>query len=298
MARYTLNDLLEYISTHKADNYDMNDIAFDFSQSLGIEIEPVRKGPGLPMIDKDLIRRMYMEVLWWHGFVRFGNSIGHIMHEPIDYSCINAHDTGQASEKVLFNKIQLPDSIVTSPATDDEIVGFLRKCYRSGKMYDGSGFVNAPQVTVGSWMHFHNVAEDKHEDCAVVGLSEDGLEAKVIPLEEGRTVDDAATIQLWRYTYTPFKINEKKGLSAMMADLGLSFNPENGVFESSSPRVALGEIYWYITDRFTIRAETDRRTPTHNSRYMAGNYFTSPEKANEFLRKVLALLRPGQDIGA
>lgn len=289
MAKYTLEDLQEYLITHYADKDDRSMISGTFSLNLDTTLK-YGNDPGLPPFDYGHAFDMYEEVLWWRGFIRFGTSIGHVIIGSVGDSYIDAHDLGDGSDDVVFNSLQIPDCIDMVPATEEEIVGFVKKCYRCGYAYKLGVFGKAQKVRVGDWVYFRDLPAMGCSRYVIVDMSDDGTEAGVIPLEEGVTPDDVRTIRLWRHECIPFKIGEKKRLSAEMAENGLSFDPLTCVFRASSPRSGLNEVYWYITDRFTIRAEQDRRTPTHDSRYAAGNYFTSPSEAERFLSKVLALL--------
>jgi len=289
MAKYTLEDLQEYLITHYAGKDEGQVVTDTFSFGLGVTLK-YSDDPSLPPFDYMVAYEMYEEVLWWHGFVRFGSSIGHVSTPSVGDSYIDAHDIGDGSDTVIFNNLQIPDCIDMVPATEEEIVGFVKKCYRCGYMYKSGVFDKAQKARVGDWVYFRDLPAMGCSRYVIVDISDDGTEASAIPLEEGMTPGDSRTIRLWRHECIPFKVGEKKRLSAEMAENGLSFDPVSCVFRASSPRSGLNEMYWYITDRFTVRAEQDRRTPAHDSRYAVGNYFTSPSEAEKFLSKVLALL--------
>lgn len=55
-------------------------------------------------------------------------------------------------------------------------------------------------------------------------------------------------------------------------------------------RVADGERYWYVTERFTVCSDVDRYNKRqHEERYKVGNYFSSYQAAFLFCQKVLEL---------
>lgn len=55
--------------------------------------------------------------------------------------------------------------------------------------------------------------------------------------------------------------------------------------------VAVGEKYYYISDKMEVRTETEKGTPTSHLRYLAGNYFTTHNAAMLMLNKFNEELR-------
>ena len=56
-------------------------------------------------------------------------------------------------------------------------------------------------------------------------------------------------------------------------------------------KVPEGSSYWYISDKLEISSSTERLTPVSQKRYLAGNYFPTPEAAEVILRKLRESVR-------
>lgn len=253
------------------------------------------RDPSLPELDWTEFDALFSDYLWWRGFIRFGNSTGCCgpVHEERYRMC--AHDTGPG-DTVVFNSFTLPSGYPgVREATEDETEEFLRKCYRNGRVYDGSGFVRVPRIKAGDW-----IVEQRYAhlpvDCSVTAYivtdvsGEEAVVARIDPENFSGEIC-AERVGLWRTPYADVGVSRRKRLLAEMSEEGLVYDRERLVFVRSIPRADMNGTYWYVTDNFTIRAEADRRTPTHSRRYTAGNYFTSPEEAAEFLSRILGLLR-------
>jgi hypothetical protein len=50
-------------------------------------------------------------------------------------------------------------------------------------------------------------------------------------------------------------------------------------------RVAYGYLYYFMNDRFNIEVSVDAYGGIENARFKAGNYFTTPKKAEMFITK-------------
>ena len=82
-------------------------------------------------------------------------------------------------------------------------------------------------------------------------------------------------------------LKEKKKSLATLESFGYVWDEAAMWVSAPRPRMRAGGTYWYITDRFTLRAAQDNQTPQHNQRYECGNYFLTPEDARELLNVIL-----------
>ncbi len=289
----TLDELIQYVRSHYSSDRGTREFVRDkFRIHLGMKMATT-SDKTLPEFDFEEFDSMFKDYLWWHRFIRFGNTTG-CYDVIIDGSYRRiAHDTGPDRDLVVFNDFRIPESYPgVREATGEETEELLRKCYRNGRMYDGFAFMHVQQVRVGDWIvpgAWPN-ADANDPGSIVVGVS--GEEATVIDIEPESFQPEIVTrtVELWREPYVIMSASRRKAAMSRMSEYGLAYDQDKLVFVSSTPRADLNGTYWYITDNFTIRAESDRRTPAHSRRYVAGNYFLTPEEAQEFLSKVLGLL--------
>lgn len=76
-------------------------------------------------------------------------------------------------------------------------------------------------------------------------------------------------------------IFEKKLLNA-----GWVFNTHKNALEEV-PVIGNNNVYWYLTDRFSVAADKDNGAVKHRVRYRVGNYFLNYDEAVLFMKEVI-----------
>jgi hypothetical protein len=100
---------------------------------------------------------------------------------------------------------------------------------------------------------------------------------------------------LSEYTFDLMTITERRRLENRLRKVGKSWNDKMHRIEPVEPKAKKGEKYWYISDKMKMENSTEEGKPTSHFRYLAGNYFLSPEDCllnlggiNEMLRDFMA----------
>lgn len=117
----------------------------------------------------------------------------------------------------------------------------------------------------------------------------------------GYSMHESNIVNLSEYTFEPLlddsnRFSQDDGISAYrrlkreLEKVGKVWKDKLSRIEPSNMKVKKGEKYFYISDKMTVRSDTEKETPTSNFRYLAGNYFTSEYAANQMLNKFDLLL--------
>ena len=77
----------------------------------------------------------------------------------------------------------------------------------------------------------------------------------------------------------------------LMLESGIKFNRSTLQIEDVKPRAKIGESYWFLTERFTLKRELDNRKTKDNDRYECCNYFLSYPDADVFRKKLVEILK-------
>ena len=80
-------------------------------------------------------------------------------------------------------------------------------------------------------------------------------------------------------------------IKKLMLERNIFFNRNTLQIESMKPRAKVGEYYWFLTERFTLKRELDRHKTKDNERYECCNYFLSYAEADEFRNKLMKILK-------
>jgi len=90
------------------------------------------------------------------------------------------------------------------------------------------------------------------------------------------------------YWFEPMSISAQRRLNRELGKEGKVWNDKMHRIENVNYELPKGEKYWYITDKMKMATDTEKggiKTASH-SRYLAGNYFHSPEACIDYLGKV------------
>lgn len=95
------------------------------------------------------------------------------------------------------------------------------------------------------------------------------------------------------FKFTPFSAADypRKLLDAELAKVGKTWNHYLKRIEPLQMKVAVGERYWYITDKLSVTHDVERGTATSNKRYLVGNYFKREEDAIRIMEAEMELRR-------
>lgn len=84
---------------------------------------------------------------------------------------------------------------------------------------------------------------------------------------------------------------ERKALETELNKFGKTWNHHMRRIEPLDMRAKLGETYWYIDDKLSVRNSKEKGTATSNKRYLSSNYFKDPGKAIEIEKQIHELIR-------
>ncbi len=219
--------------------------------------------------------------------VSFGNTVCHVLDITPYYLFFDAYYTDESHSKMFINNfcVVLDDTPNISLVDSGMRSKFLMDLYAEGYgLRNGScKLYKIPDLKPGSWVEIPGVGtgvflDDQGDGFAVFGMidSECGLDMK--------------GLSMWKNEIKLLTVNKKKNALSMLESYGFVWDEANLQVVHSRPRAQTGTMYWHITDRFTIRAEQDIKTAKHNQRYCVGNYFLSPEEAQEALSVLLSYL--------
>lgn len=218
------------------------------------------------------------------NYIKFGNTVGHIKEVTDTGYLVNVYFLDIEHFSVAINDFLVTKETGGIKLADKSDAEMLRQqLHRLGYCINDKTheIVAVPSLKEGDWIDFgrYYVVLSLNEGSATLGtFKDDGcIEAK--------------PVCLWEHPYKKLTVARKKAILAHISKCGYEWDQENLTLIKSKTRVKVGGTYWHITDRFNIRAEADNRTPKHDQRYFAGNYFLSLETANAALQYLLTYLR-------
>ncbi len=96
---------------------------------------------------------------------------------------------------------------------------------------------------------------------------------------------------VYGWHFKPMSIICQRRLNRELNRFGKVWNEKLHRIEPINPKVEKGKPYYYISDKMTVVTDRERETRTSHCRYLAGNYFTNINEANDYLGKINELLR-------
>lgn len=93
------------------------------------------------------------------------------------------------------------------------------------------------------------------------------------------------------FDFQPMSIPEQRRLNRELEKCGKVWYDRLHRIEPLKVKVEKGKSYWYINDKMKVIHEVEKGTPTSQYRYIAGNYFSSVEEANDCLGRFAEILR-------
>lgn len=109
--------------------------------------------------------------------------------------------------------------------------------------------------------------------------------------EIGYSMHETGICNVRDFDFCPMSIPEQRRLNRELEKYGKTWYDRLHRIEPLKVKVDIGEFYWYISDKMKVVRELEKGTPTSQFRYIAGNYFSSVEEANECLGKFAEILR-------
>jgi hypothetical protein len=288
MAKKTLAELQQYCSSRRVESARQGKLSYMVNTRCGFR-PTFSTDRNSQLFDFQEFFTFSEERFQEGDYISFGESIGHIRDIMDGCYILDAHSIGD-SFRVIFNDFSVPSNIEVCEPTDLQVSDFMKRCHHNGHVLDESGYVKVPILNRGDWIYWYDeniikvVADVNEDDAVLLSLESDGR-------------SDPERVHLWERPYRLVPNSSRKRVYDTFSDNGFVWDPSVLQFVEKHPRADLNDTYWYITDHFSIRAEADRRTPTHNKRYLAGNYFLTVDDARVFLESIqdqLHLLRSGK----
>ncbi len=207
-----------------------------------------------------------------------------------DYICIVADQFG---EEVITNVLMAPTGELSTEETrfksDQVSLANIADCKKIMNKLSNNGYRYSPSLSklIRTYCPKENT---------MVGLTINGTDCNGVFREF-----DGDLVRLHFYVSDGMVVKDyhgkadvrmitKKGMDEVYETLkkeGLAWNYRTGMLEKTVKRVAKGETYWYISDKFTIVSAKDSYLLTHNTRYTRGNYFYYYKDALDFLNMIL-----------
>ncbi len=218
------------------------------------------------------------------SIIVFGTSIGYVVDSYDDRYILGAYDIdfNGNGHKIRINSFDVSAMAKgLRLATDEEAELFRRHLFQAGYGISAYGMkiVKVPRVSPGDF-----VIVDSQMRGVVDSVTEDCMKLSVFAYEAGMLEMD---MKPWDHCFELMKKLDVRYFIADLKSYGFSWDFTNIKAVKMKPRAPVNGRYWHITDRFTIRMEEDTRTPKHNQRYDAGNYFVEYEDAVEAINVLL-----------
>ena len=220
--------------------------------------------------------------------VVFGNTIGHVMYVRYNWIGVDAYFTDTQHRNLLINLFDIDtQNTDVRLATESETKEFMSALMKSGYHIksDNGKLTRSHSWSAGEWV------EVKSGSSVVRGIITEFDAPRSIVLSASLDKTLAYySFQILESEVRILKISEKKRTLAEFEAVGWYWDPKEMRPVRIMPRSKPGQMYWSITDKFTVRCEADNMTEKHNQRYNSGNYFVTPEDANAALQHLLTYL--------
>ncbi len=218
----------------------------------------------------------------------FGSTIGHVYSTSGGIIEVDAYFTDTEHSHLAINRfgIDAANTDVRHASNDERAVlqeALMRKGY---KFVSGDAMLRkCGNWGSGCWI------EVELGDRKVSGVTTDFEFPYFTMMAEEDGDVSSRRLSVLDVEVVPLKISHRKSVQARFERAGYLWDSKRMMLVPKRPRARQGQVYWSITDRFTIRAEQDTMTDRHSQHYYAGNYFLSPEEANRALQVLLDYLR-------
>ncbi len=107
----------------------------------------------------------------------------------------------------------------------------------------------------------------------------------------GYSMHEPGICNVYGWHFKPMSIVCQRRLNRELEKFGKLWNEKLHRIEPLNSKVEVGKPYWYISDKMRVVADREKNLATSHQRYLAGNYFSDPKEAMEYLGKFNELLR-------
>ena len=221
--------------------------------------------------------------------IHFGHAFGHVDNYYDGIYHLDCYSIDEECSSVMVKDFRIgEDTLNLRLATEDEADMFKMALYfQTGYVIaeyerDTSWAVKMKPISAGDWIEDNNknrgVVLSEQDDSFIIGY---------INIKNGIS---PVTVEPWNVYLKKLSLAGKKGCLATLESYGFGWDEANLMTYSMATRAESGKMYWYITDRFTIRATADYYTAKNTAHYKCGNYFLDIEQARYFLKGLQHLL--------
>ncbi len=232
------------------------------------------------------IKRKFYELNIYEGsIIRFGSKVGHIRNIDNGVAFIDSYYEDKDPTKLIIGDLEVSEGTKGLQRVTQLRETFMDDLFDLGYSINiFNDLFKLPSLRPGAWVKAPN--NQNHSSCGVIlkmnkrNLVIGFLDSRCGLKEEKYKIDEGIGIRL-------LTLKEKQKSLNTLETFGYTWD-EAAMWVSSlkRPRMRIGQTYWYITDRFTLSAEKDKYTPLHNQRHECGNYFLTPDDAEEVLNVI------------
>ena len=216
--------------------------------------------------------------------VRYGHTIGILSSCTPEYSAFCAYLSYDG--QLIVSDLQVSTDRIIAPAKDDarKIYGLLKMSgldfdTRLARVYEKK----LPQPYSRVSYRYGGVC-----GYGVIDRYDGDVVHFIFGVENSRLLLDF-DVPIYELGTEPIDKNGIRIITETLNDNLLRWNHFSNCLESLSPRVRVGETYWYITDKFTVSGAIENRARTNDVRYERGNYFINHSEAVDFLQEILQM---------
>lgn len=219
------------------------------------------------------------------SIIRFGSTVGHVRDIEDGVAFVDAYYEDKDLTKLTIRDFEVHEGTKGLENANELLGKFMDDLFDMGYSISiVDEIIKLPSLRPGAWVRAtknsslpsHGVILQMDKRDLVIGYPDKRSGLKQVKY----SIDYGTDIRL-------LTLKEKKKLLATLESFGYVWDEAAMWVSAPRPRMRAGGTYWYITDRFTLRAAQDNQTPQHNQRYECGNYFLTPEDARELLNVIL-----------
>ena len=219
------------------------------------------------------------------SIIRFGSTVGHVRNVENGIAIVDAYYEDKDLTKLIIRDFEVTEKTRNLENANELLAKFMDDLFDMGYSINiADEIIKLPSLHPGTWVSAtknssipsHGVILQMDKRDLVIGYPDKRSGLKQVKYK----IDYGTDIRL-------ITLKEKKKSLATLESFGYVWDEAAMWVSAPRPRMRAGGTYWYITDRFTLRAAQDNQTPQHNQRYECGNYFLTPEDARELLNVIL-----------
>lgn len=219
------------------------------------------------------------------SIIRFGSTVGHVRDIEDNVAFVDAYYEDKDLTKLTIRDFEVHEGTKGLENANELLGKFMDDLFDMGYSIDiVDEIIKLPSLRPGAWVRAtknsslpsHGVILQMDKRDLVIGYPDKRSGLRQVKYR----IDYGTDIRL-------LTLKEKKKSLATLESFGYVWDEAAMWVSAPRPRMRAGGTYWYITDRFTLRAAQDNQTPQHNQRYECGNYFLTPEDARELLNVIL-----------